>query len=192
MTARASKKARCVGDAVTKLTEKLRRELVQHVGGHPSATERELIERCVKLRLHLEALDALAASGTALDEPNLRQYLAFSDALVKALAALGARRVASADIAAELENIDKLSAIDPAEAYRRLKDMPAGVDVRRVEHIVIDPRDPRQMSDEQLEAELSRLVAQRAAAADVVVGDRPIADRLTDIAKPRQNCRRAG
>jgi hypothetical protein len=41
----------------------LEAELVRHVGGDPSITQRLLIDRLIKIRLQLDALDAKLASG---------------------------------------------------------------------------------------------------------------------------------
>lgn len=66
-----------------------RAELVAHVGGEPSATQRITIDRCVWLRLHLLLLDEKLAGGSLLSDHDRRSYAAFSNALVRAMRELG-------------------------------------------------------------------------------------------------------
>lgn len=46
-----------------RLVRDMERQLVEHVGGSPSITERLLIDRMVKIRLQLDALDAKLSAG---------------------------------------------------------------------------------------------------------------------------------
>ena len=48
-----------------RLLSSTKRELVQHLGGKPSATQRLLIERAASYRLRLALLDAKALAGEA-------------------------------------------------------------------------------------------------------------------------------
>jgi hypothetical protein len=66
-----------------------RAELVPHVGGNPSATQRVTIDRVAWLRLHVMLLDEKVAGGKALTEHDRRTYCAFSNSLVRAMRELG-------------------------------------------------------------------------------------------------------
>lgn len=72
-----------------RLLAQVRRDLTAHCGGSPSATQGRLIERCAWLSLHVAQLDAKAAAGGALTEHDARTYLAWSNALGRALRDLG-------------------------------------------------------------------------------------------------------
>lgn len=73
-----------------KLLRTTRAELTAHLGGTPSATQRVLIDRAAMLTLHLALLDkkTLFAGGT-LTEHDSKQYLAWSNALGRAVRDLG-------------------------------------------------------------------------------------------------------
>lgn len=73
----------------------IRFDLIQHVGGSPSVTQRLLIERCVQLSLHLALLDRKLATGEILGEGASRQYLAWSNSLSRALRELGLQPAAT-------------------------------------------------------------------------------------------------
>jgi hypothetical protein len=66
----------------------VKRELIEHVGGNPSATQRALIEQAAWLQLHIRTMDNKAVSGklTALDS---RTYLAWQNTLRRTMQALG-------------------------------------------------------------------------------------------------------
>lgn len=72
-----------------RLLRDLRSDLVKHVGGKPSATQRALIDRAAWLSLHVAQMDAKAADGRALTEHDSRTYLAWSNSLTRTLAQLG-------------------------------------------------------------------------------------------------------
>lgn len=72
-----------------RLMRQVRAELTAHVGGNPSATQRQLIERCAWLSLHVAQLDARTAEGRALTDHDSRQYLAWSNTLTRTLRQLG-------------------------------------------------------------------------------------------------------
>jgi hypothetical protein len=65
------------------------RDLTRHVGGHPSATQRALIERAAWLTLHVAQLDAKAAATGGMTDHAARQYLAWSNSLTRTLRELG-------------------------------------------------------------------------------------------------------
>jgi hypothetical protein len=70
-----------------------RAELAAHLGGTPSTTQKVLIERCAWLRLYLALLDEeRIAKGAGLTDHD--QYLAYSNALVRAMRELGVKGVA--------------------------------------------------------------------------------------------------
>ncbi|WP_376094602.1 hypothetical protein ACE7GA_01450 [Roseomonas sp. CCTCC AB2023176] len=67
----------------------VRAELVAHVGGTPSATQRLLVERAAQLTLRVAIFDDRLAEGGALTDHDSRQYLAWSNSLTRTLKALG-------------------------------------------------------------------------------------------------------
>jgi hypothetical protein len=72
-----------------RLMQRVRAELVSHVGNRPSATEMALIDRAAWLSLHVAQLDARAAEGRAFTEHDARTYLAWSNSLARTLRQLG-------------------------------------------------------------------------------------------------------
>jgi hypothetical protein len=54
----------------------VRADLIRHVGGRPSATQKMLIERAVTLTGYLARLDAEALSPAGLSDHRRREYLA--------------------------------------------------------------------------------------------------------------------
>jgi hypothetical protein len=176
------------GTAAERLMSKVRTKLTEHVGGNPSPVEAELIERCARLRLHLELYDAKVAGGTALSEAELKQYLAFSDVLTRALNALGDRHVALpvgdfsnlADDELAGAIVDELTrggvSRDLAVAFAQHQIGP-----KRVERVILDPK---LMTDEQLESERQKLVAKRSAAGDDVLDEHlaNVAERRAGVA----------
>src|ERR1700716_2192082 len=101
----------------------LERQLVDHVGGAPSITQRLLIERIVKIKLQLDAFDNKLASGdwTAHDQRTFNallnahrlacRELGLSSAPQLILNRAGRGRQMGAQSTAE-------QALSPAEAYR--------------------------------------------------------------------------
>jgi hypothetical protein len=73
---------------IAKLIRSTHAALVAHVGGHPSATQRALIERVVWLTVKCALIDAKIASGTDTEFDG-KSYLAWSNALRRALRDLG-------------------------------------------------------------------------------------------------------
>jgi hypothetical protein len=69
----------------------VRADLMRHVGGSPSITQRVLIERAAMLTLQLARMDAKALKAGAMSEHASREYLAWSNTLTRTLAALGMR-----------------------------------------------------------------------------------------------------
>lgn len=68
---------------------KVRAELVAHVGGKPSVTQRALIEACVQMRLRLAVMDSEFARTQTFSEHTSRQYLAWSGHYARMLRQLG-------------------------------------------------------------------------------------------------------
>lgn len=68
---------------------RLRADLVRHVGGRPSATQRALIERAVNLTLQVARMDAKALRDGGLSDHATREYLAWSNTLTRTMVALG-------------------------------------------------------------------------------------------------------
>ena len=67
----------------------IRAELVDHVGGCPSVTERHLIERAVWLAFRVAQLDAKMAGSDKFTDHDSRTYLAWSNSLTRCLRELG-------------------------------------------------------------------------------------------------------
>src|SRR5262249_7877775 len=78
------------------LTNRTSDELIAYVGGHPSATQRMIIERCPWIQLRLSLLDKKLAEGRDFTEIDTHTYLAWANSLARLLAKLGMREVPSA------------------------------------------------------------------------------------------------
>jgi hypothetical protein len=79
-----------------RLVEQVRADLVAHVGGAPSTSQAMIIEQAAQLRLRIALMDRkLAESGTLTDHDG-RQYIAWSNALIRTVARLGTKGVAKA------------------------------------------------------------------------------------------------
>ncbi len=72
-----------------RLIRDMRADLVAHVGGSPSATQRVLIERAVRLAAHLDRMDAEAFEAGGMSDHARKQYLAWDGSLRRAMLALG-------------------------------------------------------------------------------------------------------
>ena len=82
------------------------RQLVAHVGGHPSHTQELLIARIAWLQVHLARIDERAMADGGLSSHATREYLAWSNAIARHICRLGLhgtpeRPVTLADIQAE-------------------------------------------------------------------------------------------
>lgn len=78
---------------------KLRADLVEHVGGKPSATQRALIDRAAWLSLHVLQMDArFSEREGSPSERDGRQYLAWSNSLARTLVAIGIKPAAAATL----------------------------------------------------------------------------------------------
>ena len=77
-----------------RMMRETRAELVAHVGGKPSATQRVLIERAAQLTLQIGMLDAKQADGGALTEHDARTYLAWTNTLTRLMRQLGMKGTA--------------------------------------------------------------------------------------------------
>lgn len=71
------------------LMRRVRRELVAHCGGRPSATQKTLIERAAWLSLRIELLDRKLADGQAFGPYESNVYLAWVGALSRIMSRLG-------------------------------------------------------------------------------------------------------
>jgi hypothetical protein len=71
-----------------RLLEEVRADLIRHIGGQPTVTQRHVIERCAWLSLRVALLDRKMATGSFSPHDN-REFLACSEALTKLLAKLG-------------------------------------------------------------------------------------------------------
>jgi hypothetical protein len=67
----------------------VRSDLIKHVGGSPSAVQRQLIERAVRLSLQLELMDERLMHHESFTAHDHNAYLAWSNALTRTLARLG-------------------------------------------------------------------------------------------------------
>ena len=72
----------------------IRRDLVAHVGGNPSATQSAIIEQVCQIRLRLAAMDRQFAETGMLSEHSGRQYLAWANSSARLLTKLGLKGVA--------------------------------------------------------------------------------------------------
>lgn len=69
--------------------QRLRKKLLDHVGGDPTITQRQLIERVVRLSMLVEIFDAKFFKDGELSERDQRQHITYSNALSRTLAKLG-------------------------------------------------------------------------------------------------------
>lgn len=72
-----------------RLIRAFREELTAHVGGSPSATQRVLIDRAAVLQLRLALMDRTSLTTPGMTEKNGREYVCWTNALTRVLAALG-------------------------------------------------------------------------------------------------------
>jgi hypothetical protein len=72
-----------------KLMRQVRADLIRHVGGRPSATQKMMIERAVTLTGYLARLDAEALSPAGLSDHRRREYLAADGSLRRTLREIG-------------------------------------------------------------------------------------------------------
>ncbi len=72
-----------------RLIRAFREELTAHVGGKPSATQRVLIDRAAVLQLRLALMDRATLATPGMSEKNGREYVCWTNALTRVLAALG-------------------------------------------------------------------------------------------------------
>jgi hypothetical protein len=91
-----------------RMAKSLRTELVAHLGGAPSVTQRALIERAVSLTMHIALMDKRMAeiADPVMGQSDTNRYLAWSNALERTmrrlgLEAKGERKKTLADYAAE-------------------------------------------------------------------------------------------
>jgi hypothetical protein len=89
-----------------RLVRETRANLIAHLGGNPSATQRQLVERVVQLTLRVAAMDRKFAETGAHTLHDTNQYLAWSNSLERALRHLGLNPVAPKpkDLAAYIES----------------------------------------------------------------------------------------
>jgi hypothetical protein len=73
-----------------RLVRETRADLLAHLGGNASATQRALIDQAVSLKLHIALMDRKASeTGGIMSERDGRQYLAWANALSRLLRQLG-------------------------------------------------------------------------------------------------------
>jgi hypothetical protein len=86
------------GTAEGEFLEATRRDLTAHLGGvgNLSAVEKILVERAIRLALYISLMDRQAARDRTLSERYSRQYLAWSNSLVRTLAQMGIKGAAAA------------------------------------------------------------------------------------------------
>jgi hypothetical protein len=88
------------------LMRRVRADLIAHVGGLPTVTQRLLIERAVVLSLRVAQIDAKILAGESLTLHDSNFALAWNNALRRTLVALGIEPARSRPL-------------DPMEAIRR-------------------------------------------------------------------------
>jgi len=71
-----------------RVARETRSDLIEHVGGQPSVTQRLMIEQLVQLRLRLAAMDQKFAEGGMTDVDS-RTYLAWANSYSRMLRLLG-------------------------------------------------------------------------------------------------------
>ena len=69
--------------------KEVRQELVAHVGGKPSATQRMMIDRVAVMMLRMELLDKEAMNGTPMADHDQRAYLGWANSVSRMLRHLG-------------------------------------------------------------------------------------------------------
>ncbi len=69
--------------------DNVRKELIKHVGGSPSATQNVLIDRAVNLTLRLAIMDRRFAETGQQTEHDARTYLAWCSTLTRTMRHLG-------------------------------------------------------------------------------------------------------
>ena len=67
-------------------------ELLDHIGGDPSAPQRRLVELASNLALHMALMDRRFVQANAVTEREGRQYLAWANAYRRTLQAIGLDR----------------------------------------------------------------------------------------------------
>jgi hypothetical protein len=72
-----------------RLIRDTRTELLAHVGGKPSATQRALIEQLVQIRLRLAVMDRKFAATGAQTDHDSKIYLAWANSYARLLRQLG-------------------------------------------------------------------------------------------------------
>ena len=71
------------------LARRVRRDLIAHLGGKPSATQSMLIARMAWLLVHMARIDERAMAGDGLSAHATREYLAWHGQVARGLAQLG-------------------------------------------------------------------------------------------------------
>ncbi len=104
-----------------RLMRQIRRDLTEHVGGHPNPLQRMLIERAVVLSLRVAMIDQKIVAGEILTQMDNNQALAWNNALRRTLVSLGVQpATATAPPAPSLQdvlaNIAARRRADPDEA----------------------------------------------------------------------------
>lgn len=75
--------------AFGRLIRQVRSDLIQHVGGKPTAVQRMLIERAATLTGYLARLDGDALSPAGMSDLRRREYLAADGSLRRTLREIG-------------------------------------------------------------------------------------------------------
>jgi hypothetical protein len=76
----------------------VRRDLTAHIGGKPNLVQRQLIERAARLTLYVELLDARSLAAGSMSDHDQKQYLAWSNSLVRLLKTLGIKGAGAAPV----------------------------------------------------------------------------------------------
>ncbi len=77
--------------AEAQLMHRVHAELIQHLGGKPSATQRILIDRAAAPSLRIHLMDRESARSGGMSERNGRQYRAWSNSLTRVLNQIGSQ-----------------------------------------------------------------------------------------------------
>ena len=76
------------------MAKRLHAELLEHVGGNPSATLRALISQIVQLQLRLHVMDEEFAAAGGMTLHDSRMYLAWSNTCARMMLQLGLKPAA--------------------------------------------------------------------------------------------------
>jgi hypothetical protein len=99
-----------------RLIREARAELLVHVGGKPSATQRALIEQLLQIKLRLAVMDRKFAKTGAQTDHDSRTYLAWANSYARLLRQLGLNGVPAERSPSLSEIVASAAATKPTRA----------------------------------------------------------------------------